>query len=260
MAEPWKRLGMTVDKYLPGGAFTILIILVFCLSKSNIIMARQTGSIKGIGTVDGINFYREAEDYLAREKTGVDTDRYYSDDAFANTRASSGRFGRGNTLWSLVYRYVLPGFKCSTLANLCRKTGIALAHERIGDGEVLRRLHSFLDSLHCIAISAEDFEINIPILLKEADARVNSKQPGKKKQKKESLAIIMSEPPTTEDKELLTHEEYDFDWSVVFSGQFPKDYEIPIAMALRIKGNFRGLKTVLVKPKEKILDEWVPME
>jgi hypothetical protein len=251
---------MTVDKYLPGGAFTILIILVFCLSKSNIIMARQTGSIKGIGTVDGINFYREAEDYLARGKTGVDTDRYYSDDAFEGSRASSGRFGRGNTLWSLVYRYVLPGFKCSTLANLCRKIGIALAHERIGDGEVLRRLHSFLDSLHCIAISAEDFEINIPILMKEADARASNKVQRKKKVKKERLAIIMSEPPTADDKELLTHEEYDFEWSVVFSGAFPKDYEIPIAMALRIKDNFRGLKTVLVKPREKIVDEWVPME
>jgi hypothetical protein len=31
-------------------------------------------------------------------------------------------------------------------------------------------------------------------------------------------------------------------------------------MALRIKDKFRGLKTVLVKPKEKIVDEWVTME
>jgi hypothetical protein len=111
-----------------------------------------------------------------------------------------------------------------------------------------------------MVISAEDFELSIPILLKEADARVNSKVQRKKKVKKESLAIIMSEPPTADDKELLTHEEYDFEWSVVFSGEFPKDYEIPIAMALRIKDNFMGLKTVLVKPREKIVDEWVPME
>jgi hypothetical protein len=31
-------------------------------------------------------------------------------------------------------------------------------------------------------------------------------------------------------------------------------------MALRVKERFRGLKTVLVKPREKIVDEWVPME
>jgi hypothetical protein len=223
-------------------------------------MPRQISSIKAIGTVDGINFYQEEGDYLAREKPGVDTKRFYKDDAFAGSRASSNRFGRGNTLWSLVYRYVLPGYKRRSLANVCRKKGIAFAHERIGDEEVLRRIYSFLDSLRCMAISAADFELCIPMLVKEADARANSKLKKPQKEKKESVTFIMSEPPTADDKELLTHEEYDFDWNVVFSGSFPKDYEIPIAMALRVKERFRGLKTVLVKPKEKILDEWVQME
>lgn len=223
-------------------------------------MPRQISSIKAIGTVDGINFYQEGDDYLAREKPGVNTKRFNKDDAFAGSRASSGRFGRGNTLYALVYRYVLPGYKCRTLNNLCKKKGIAFAHERIGDEEVLRRIHSFLDSLHCIAINATDFERCIPALLKEADARANSKLQRPGKEKKESVTFIMSEPPTADDKELLTHEEYDFDWNVVFSGAFPKDYEIPIAMALRVKERFRGLKTVPLKPKEKIVDEWVPME
>ena len=223
-------------------------------------MPRQISSIKAIGTVDGINFYQEGDDYLAREKPGVDTKRFYTDDAFANSRASSSRFGRGNTLYALVYRYVLPGYKCRTLNNLCKEKGIALVHERIQEEEVLRRLYSFLASLHCMSISAEDFEVYIPVLLKQSDARANSKQQRPEKEKKESVTFIMSEPPTADDKELLTHEEYDFDWSLVFSGSFPKDYEIPITMALRVKERFRGLKTVLLRPKEKIVDEWVPME
>jgi hypothetical protein len=223
-------------------------------------MPRQISSIKAIGTVQGINFYQEKGDYLAREKPGVDTKRFLKDKAFEASRASSSRFGRGNTLWSLVYRFVLPGYKSKTLADLCRKKGIALAHERIAEEELLRRLHSFLVALHCIAISTADFELSIPILLKEADLRVTSKLKKPKKKKAEGLTVIMTEPPKGEDKEFFTQEEHDFNWEVVFAGEFHKDYEIPIAMALRIKDKFRGLKTTLLKPKEKIVDEWVKME
>jgi hypothetical protein len=223
-------------------------------------MARQISSIKAIGTIQGLNFYQEEKDYLAREKPGVDAKRFYSDEAFAGSRASSSRFGRGNTLWSLVYRYVLPGYKCNTLASLCRKQGLALVHERIKEEEILRRLHSHLHSLHCLAISVADFELSIPAILKEADARANSKLKKPKKRKKENLTIIISEPPTAEDKEYLTQEEHDFNWDIVFAGEFYKDYEIPICLAGRLKDNFRGLKTVLIKPKEKIVDEWVKLE
>jgi hypothetical protein len=223
-------------------------------------MPRQISSIKAIGTIDGINFYQEEDEYLVREKPGVDSKRFFKEEAFAGSRASSSRFGKANTLWSLVYRYVLPGYKCRKLADLCRKKGIALAHERIRDEEVLRRLYSYLGALHCIAISAEDFELFLPMLLIEADARANSKLKKPKKKKAEKLTVIISEPPTDEDKEFFTGEEHDFNWDVVFAGEFPKDYEIPIAMALRTKNQFRGLKTMLLKPKEKIVDEWVRME
>jgi hypothetical protein len=223
-------------------------------------MPRQISSIKAIGTIDGINFYQEEDDYLVREKPGVDGKRFFKDEAFAGSRASSSRFGKANTLWSLVYRYVLPGYKCRKLADLCRKKGIALSHERIGDEELLRRLHNLLDALHCIAISTEDFDLSIPILLKEADARAKTKLKKPRKKKAERLTVIISEPPTKEDKEFFTQEDHDFNWDVVFAGEFPKDYEIPIAMALRTKNQFRGLKTMLLKPKEKIVDEWVRVE
>jgi hypothetical protein len=223
-------------------------------------MPRQISSIKAIGTIQGINFYQEGDDYLVREKPGVDSKCFLKDKAFEASRASASRFGKANTLWSLVYRYVLPGYKCRKLCDLCRKKGIALSHERIGDEEVLRRLYSYLDALHCVAISAEDFELCIPMLLKETDARANSKLKKPRKKKAERLTVIMREPPTKEDKEFFTEEDHDFNWDMVFAGEFPKDYEIPIAMALRTKGQFRGLKTMLLKPKEKIVDEWVRVE
>jgi hypothetical protein len=231
------------------------IILIFIVQTDP--MAKQTSSIKAVGTVDELNFYEEKGEYRARAKTGVDTERYLNDDAFANSRASSGRFGWGNTLYSLVYRYVLPGYKSNTLSSLCMKKGIALVNEGIQDEEVLCRLHSFLDSMHCLGISAEDFEVNIPALLREADARALAKRQRSKKQKKEKITFIISEPPTEEDKDLFMNESDDFDWQVVFAGEFPKDYEIPILFASRIVDDFRGLKTVLKKPREKIKDDWV---
>jgi hypothetical protein len=223
-------------------------------------MAKQTSSIKAVGTVDELNYYEEKGEYRARAKTGVDTERYLNDAAFANTRASSGRFGWSSILKSLVYRYVLPGCKSSTLSRLCVKKSVALVNEGIGDEEVLRRLHSFLESLHCLGISAEDFELCLPALLREAEAREQNKQASRKKKKKEKITFIISEPPTEEDKEFFMNESDDFDWQVVFAGEFPKDYEIPICFAGRIVDDFRGLKTVLKRPREKIIDEWVLME
>jgi hypothetical protein len=189
----------------------------------------------------------------------VNTERYLNDAAFANSRASSGRFGWSSTLHSLVYRYVLPGYKSGTLSSLCMKKSFALVNEGIGDEEVLRRLHSFLDSLHCLAISAEDFEQCIPFLLREGEAREQNKQASRNNKKKEKITFIISEPPTEEDKELFMNESDDFDWQVVFSGEFPKDYEIPICFAGRIVDEW-GLRTVLRRPREKILEEWVPMQ
>ncbi|HJW17236.1 MAG TPA: hypothetical protein VJ499_08945 [Flavisolibacter sp.] len=223
-------------------------------------MAKQTSSTKAVGTVDELNFYEEKGEYRVRRKTGVTAERVKNDDAFANSRASSGRFGWGNTLYSLVYRYVLPCYKSNTLSSLCMKKSVTLVNQYFSDEEVLRGLYSFLETLHCLAISAEDFEANIPALLREADARARNPKPRRKRKKKEKITFIISEPLAEEDKELFINESDDFDWQVVFAGEFPKDYEIPICFTGRIVDEFRGLRTVLRRPREEIMDDWVAME
>lgn len=222
-------------------------------------MARQTSIIKAVGTVDEVNFYKQEGTYRARAKTGVDSKRYKTDKAFAGSRASSGRFGRGNTIWSLAYRYVLPGFKSSTLADLCRSKGISLAHQ-LPDEEVLRSLYSFLDALNCLSISKEDFELSIPLLLREADNRAQNKELKQGKKKREKVTFIISEPVSEEDKELFIHDTDDYTWQAVFAGTFPKDYEIPVCFLGHVVDEFRGLRTTLVKPREKMVAEWVRME
>jgi hypothetical protein len=154
----------------------------------------------------------------------------------------------------------LPGFKSDILSTLCKKKGIALVNELIPEEEVLRRLHSFLDDLHCLAITASDFEMNIPALLREADTRALSRSRRRRKASRDKITFIISEPPTEEDKELLIHESDDFDWDVVFAGEFPKDYEIPILFTSHLVDDFREFTTVLTKPREKIRDEWIAIE
>jgi hypothetical protein len=154
----------------------------------------------------------------------------------------------------------LRGCKSSTLSRLCVKKSVALVNEGIGDEEVLRRLHSFLESLHCLGISSKDFEQCLPFLIREAEAREQDKQARRKKKKKEKITFIISEPPTEEDKELFMNDSDYFDWQVVFAGEFPKDYEISMCFTGRIVDDFRALKTVLRRPREKIKEEWVQME
>jgi hypothetical protein len=85
------------------------IILIFIVQTDP--LAKQTSLIKAVGTVEKLDFYKEKGEYRARAKTGVDTERYLNDAAFANSRASSGRFGWSSTLKSPVYRYVMPGYR-----------------------------------------------------------------------------------------------------------------------------------------------------
>jgi hypothetical protein len=223
-------------------------------------MAKQKSSIKAAGTVDDVSYYKEKGEYRARAKTGVDTGRFKTDIAFAPSRASSDRFGMSNTLWSLVYRYALPAYKSQTLCSLCRNTGIALIHQHLGDEEVLRRLFEYLDSLHCLSVTREDFELLLPILLREAAHRALHKQPKEKKKKQEVVTFIISEPVSEEDKELFIHETDDFKWQAVFAGTFPKDYEIPICFLGHVVDEFKGLRTTLARPTERIKAEWVRME
>ena len=223
-------------------------------------MARQTGSIKAVGTVNNVSFYQQEGAYLARRKTGVDKKRFLTESAFKGSRASSSRFGNANTLWSLVYRYVLPSFKGRKLCDICRSKGIALAHQHLTEAEVLWGIYNYLQQLHCLTISPEDFEQTLPILLREAAARAEDASTKDHKPKEDQVTFIISEPPTEADKELFIHYTDDFKWSVVFTGTFPSDYEIPICFLGHLRDEFRGMQATLMKPGEKIRSEWVRME
>ena len=57
-------------------------------------MARQSGIIKLKGTIGDITFYKSKDGYLARQKGGVDKDRFLNDPKFQRTRENAEEFGR----------------------------------------------------------------------------------------------------------------------------------------------------------------------
>lgn len=57
-------------------------------------MARQTGIIKLKGTIGDITFYKTKDGYLARQKGGIDKERFLNDPKFQRTRENAEEFGR----------------------------------------------------------------------------------------------------------------------------------------------------------------------
>jgi hypothetical protein len=226
-------------------------------------MPKQVGHIKGIGTIDGnLNFYRSQGQFLLRTKPGVDTDRFFSDPAFEGPRRTSGYFGRANTLASLIYRYVYTNRRCNTLYNLCKKQAIAFKNQGMEDEQVLMSLYELLASLNCIPITAEDLEMYLPGMIREADARKAQKKEKPPKPAKENFAVFIEAPINEEAEEFFMYEMDNYNWKAVFDGEFPKDYKIPICFAGHLVASIKklGAQTILTQPREKIVDEWVQIE
>jgi len=57
-------------------------------------MARQSGIIKLKGTIGDITFYKSKDGYLARQKGGVDKERFHNDPKFQRTRENAAEFAR----------------------------------------------------------------------------------------------------------------------------------------------------------------------
>ena len=70
-------------------------------------MARQTGLLKIIGTVDALCFYQMEGQYYARKKSSLTGKRFRNDAAFAGSRRSAGLLQQASPLASRLYQ-LLP--------------------------------------------------------------------------------------------------------------------------------------------------------
>jgi len=92
-------------------------------------MARQKGIIKLQGSIGDITFYKTQDGYLAREKGGIDKERFLNDPKFQRTRENAlefGRAGKSTKLLSSSIRPVLNKIKDSRMTSRLVKTMMAL--------------------------------------------------------------------------------------------------------------------------------------
>lgn len=71
-------------------------------------MARQKGIIKLKGSIGDITFYKSKDGYLAREKGGIDKDRFLNDPKFQRTRENASEFGRAGKASKVLCTAIRP--------------------------------------------------------------------------------------------------------------------------------------------------------
>jgi hypothetical protein len=70
-------------------------------------MAKQTGEIKIVGTIDGICFYKMDGLFYAKQKSSLDRKRFFTDKAFEGSRKSSAHLAQASPLAARLY-HMLP--------------------------------------------------------------------------------------------------------------------------------------------------------
>ncbi|SHF31879.1 hypothetical protein [Flavisolibacter ginsengisoli] len=193
-------------------------------------MAKQTGYVKATGTVDGdTNFYYDQLwGYLVRMLPGVDSKRFWKDPAFEGSRRSAQRFGTGNIMSSIIYRFVPTKRRYRHLFIQVRTIAIVGLKQGMAKGDVFTALYSFLSEQKRISLNLEQFMLLLASFEKELEARLKEPKKEKVKKVKNRLDITVTAPLTAEDTEYFQLYMEDYDWKIKFEGDFPSDYQVPI--------------------------------
>jgi hypothetical protein len=195
-------------------------------------MAKQIGYVKAVGTVCGdINFYKDEEwGFLVRMLPGVDAKRFWKDHAFEGSRRSAERFGMGNIISSIIYRFVPVKRRYSRLFTQVRRIAIALLKHGTEKQEVFRALFTFLTEQKRISLTQEQFDLLLSSFEQELEGRLKEPKKEKERKMKNKLDIQVSAPLSEEDIEYFKLYMDDIEWTIKFEGTFPEDYRIPLFM------------------------------
>jgi hypothetical protein len=193
-------------------------------------MAKQTGYVKATGTVDGdTNFYYdELWGYLVRMLPGVDSRRFWKDPAFEGSRRSAERFGTGNIMSSIIYRFVPTKRRYRHLFKQVRNIAIVCLKQGMEKRDVFTALYSFLSAQKRISLIQEQFTLLLSSFEKELETRLKEPKKEKVKKMKNKLLVKVTAPLTAEDTEYFQLYMEDYDWKVKFEGDFPPNYQVPI--------------------------------
>src|SRR6476620_4690563 len=192
-------------------------------------MAKQSGHTRAIGTVDELNLYFDQQwGFLARMLPGVDSKRFRKDPAFAGSRRSAERFGVGNIMSSIIYRFVPTKRRYRHLFRLVRTIAIACLKAGLSRELVFRALYTFLEEQKRISLTPEQFNLLLSSFEEELAARLKEPKEEKVRQGKQKIRLIVEAPLLNEeDLEFLQYHMEDYDWKISFVGDFPPDYQVP---------------------------------
>jgi hypothetical protein len=193
-------------------------------------MAKQKGHVKAKGTVDdNLNFYyNKVWGYLVRMIPGVDSNRFWNDPAFEGSRRSAERFGTGNIMSSIIYRFVPTKKRHTHLFGLVRTIAIFCLKQGMDKGDVFTALYNFLEEQKRISLPREQFTLLLSSFEQELDQRLKEPKTEKVKKLKNKLDIKVEAPLTIDDREFLLRYMDNYDWKVRFEGDFPPDYQVPL--------------------------------
>jgi hypothetical protein len=193
-------------------------------------MAKQSGHVKALGTVDGdINFYYSVLDgYLARMLPGVDSKRFWSDPAFEGSRRSAERFKTGNIMSSIIYRFVPVKRRYRHLFKQVRTIAIVCLKGGMDKPDVFNSIYTFLEEQQRISLTREQFHLLLGSFEEELEGRLAEPKKEKVKKLKNKLLVKVEKPLSEEDMEYLKLYMDDYDWKVRFEGDFPPGYKVPL--------------------------------
>jgi hypothetical protein len=192
-------------------------------------MAKQKG-VKIKGTVDdNLNFYYNMVwGYLARMIPGVDSYHFWNDTAFEGSRRSAKRFGQGNIMSSIIYRFVPIKKRHTHLFALVRTIAIFCLKQGMDKEGVFTALYNFLEVQKRISLTREQFILMLSSFEQELELRLNEPKVEKVKKLQNKLDIKVEAPLNEEEIEHLQYFMGDYNWKIRFEGDFPLNYQVPL--------------------------------
>jgi hypothetical protein len=159
---------------------------------------------------------------------GVDRNRFWNDPAFEGSRRSAKRFGTGNIMSSIIYRFVPTKKRYRYLFGLVRTIAIVCLKQGMDKEGVFTALYNFLEEQKRISLTKDQFTLLLSSFEEELDQRLKEPKKEKVKKLKNKLDIKVEAPLQEEDLEHLQYYMDNYNWKIRFEGDFPPDYQVPM--------------------------------
>lgn len=103
-------------------------------------MAKQVGTIKIKGTIDGICFYKLAGNYYARTKSSLDGKRVKKSRSFGETMRYARLFAKASVIGSTIYRMLPKNEKDRKVYQQLTGKAMKMLKDGLNEKEVIKKL------------------------------------------------------------------------------------------------------------------------